>query len=92
MHSVNESRAFYNSSFNRRMKKYAVNFILREQRKRLRRPAPQLELETGFTLPTLESILMTKPNQQATNLNAELLDYEDEPETISEAVVNTAEV
>jgi hypothetical protein len=74
------------------MKKYAVNFILREQRKRLKKPAAPLELETGFTLPTLASILIAKPNQQATNLNAELLNYEDEPETISEAVVNTAEV
>ena len=86
MRSVNESRAFYNSSFDRRMKKYAVNFQLREQRKRLKTPAAALTLLNEFTLPTLASILIDKPNEQATHLNAELLNYEDEPETNNESI------
>ena len=75
---VNESRAFYNSSFNTRMKKYATACELREKRKRAKKPALPFHMTNEFTLPSLESILQKNPNTNATALNLELMNYEDE--------------
>ena len=92
MHGVNESRAFYNTSFNRRMKKFAVNFQLTKQRKRIKKQTAALKLENEFTLPTLASILLNKPNQEAIDLNLELLNFEDDLDTNDEDAMNTAEI
>ena len=89
---INESRAFYNASFDKRMTKFCNALRLREQRKRLR-PAPRpFEMTTEFNLPSIESVLQEKPNEAATALNLELMNYEDELPTDSDSNINSVAI
>lgn len=77
MQVVNESRAFYNTSFDVRMKKYATAWTLRANRKKKRITAQQFTMANEFALPSLESIVAANPNPHAALLNAELINYDD---------------
>ena len=92
MMSVNESRAFYNASFDKRMTKFCNAYILREQQKRVKPSAKPFEMTTEFNLPSIESVLQDKPNEAATALNLELMDYEDNLSSDSECNNNSGEI
>ena len=75
---TNELRAFYNASFDNHMTKFCNAYTLRKQLKRIR-PAPKsFEMTTKFNLPSIELVLQDKPNEAATALNLELMNYKDE--------------
>ena len=78
MSLVNESRAFYNTSFDTRMKKYATAWDLKTKRKKTRTQSTAFQMTSEFALPSLESIVTANPNPTANLLNAELMDYDDE--------------
>ena len=78
MSIVQESRAWYNKSFDKRMTKYATAWKLTEQRKKARKQSNDFAMTSEFALPSLESIVTNNPNPAAELLNAELMDYEDE--------------
>ena len=85
---INESRAFYNTSFDKRMTKFCNAYTLREHRKRLW-PAPKpFEMTTKFNLPSIESVLQDKPNEAATALNLELMNHKDELPADSDSNIN----
>ena len=89
---VNESRAFYNTSFDHRMTKFAKAMELKEKRKKLKPKSVPFQMTTEFTLPSLESVLQTKPNDAATALNIMLMRYEDDVTSDNESNVNTAAI
>lgn len=78
MSLVNESRAFYNTSFDTRMKKYATAWDLKTKRKKTRKQSTAFQMTSEFALPSLEAIVTANPNPSADLLNAELMDYDDE--------------
>ena len=78
MSLVNESRAFYKTSFDTRMKKYATAWDLKTKRKKTRKQSTTFRMTSEFALPSLESIVTANPNPSADLLNAELMDYDDE--------------
>ena len=78
MSVVHTSRAFYNSSFNKRIVKYAKIFALYECNTKQHDTVEALVMLSEFTSLSFKEIKQTKPNEQAMNLNLELLEYEDE--------------
>ena len=78
MKIVNESRAFYNTSFDARMIKYATACEERQQNKRKRKLAQGFKMTTEFALPSQQSIVMANPDPNAARLNAELLNFTDQ--------------
>ena len=89
---INESRAFYNTSFNKRMTKFCNAYTLCEQRKRLR-PAPKpFKMTAEFNLPSIELVLQDKPNEAATALNLELMNHEDDLPADSDSNINNVPI
>ena len=87
---VNESRAFYNTSFDHRMTKFAKAMELKEKRKKLKPKEAPFQMTTEFTLPSLESVVQSKPNETATALNLMLMRHTDDVTSDNESNVNTA--
>jgi len=76
---INESRAFYNTSFDKRMLKFANGMMLQEKRKKKKQTAlPTVMLPNEMALPSIATILQEQPNAEATSLNLELMEFEDE--------------
>ena len=74
------------------MTKFCNAYTLRKQRKRLR-PAPTpFEMTTEFSLPSIELVLQDKPNEAATVLNLELMNYKDELPTDSDSNINSVAI
>ena len=91
MLAVNESRAFFNRSFNLRMMKYAAACELQEKKKRARKPAAAFSMTSDFALPSVESVIQSNPNPVAEKLNLELMNCVDElPEDDDNSINKTA--
>ena len=90
---INESRAFYNSSFDKRMLKFANGMMLREKRKKKKQTAlPTVMLPNEMALPSIATILQEQPNAEATSWNLELMEFEDELPEEEQPDSNTAAV
>ena len=90
MESINETRAYYNESFNKRMKVFATKMKLQEQQKKRRDKTRIINpLPTDMELPDIETIRREKPNAEALTLNAELLEFDD---TIPNITGNTVSI
>ena len=88
MQTVNESRAFFNTSFDKRMMQYATAYQLWEKCKKLKPKAQPFVMLTEFTLPSVEAVLQDQPDDVATSLNLELMEYEDELPSDSDSESN----
>ena len=60
------------------MIKYAKKFALCECNMKQHDIVEALVMLSEFTLPSFKDIKQTNPDEQATNLNLELLDYDDD--------------
>ena len=90
MESINETRAYYNESFDKRMKAFATKMKLQaQQKKRREETRPINPLPTDMELPDVETIRREKPNAEALTLNAELLEFDD---TIPNITGNTVAI
>ena len=74
------------------MTKFAKAMELKEKKRKLKPKAVPFQMTTEFTLPSLESVLPTKPNNAATALNLMLMSYEDNVASDNESNVNTAAI
>ena len=92
MSIVNESRAFYNASFDTRMTKFSDAYRLRQQRKKIKQTGKAATMTTEFNLPTIESIRQEKPNEAATALDMELMNFVDPLPNDSDRNINNIEL
>ena len=75
---INKNRAYYNSSFDKRMLKYAKVVSERQKRKKQRRIAvTKYILPTKRSLPSAESIRNKNPDETAIKANMELMNHDD---------------
>ena len=78
MKEVNESRAFYNESFNKRMKKFAAAWWLKEKNLRKKKQSNTFDMTLEINLPSHATILQQANNNAAQLLNATLILHDDE--------------
>ena len=81
MQKVNESRAFYNGSFDVRMKKFAKSWALKEKNMRVKKPAVVFDMTNEFNLPSHDEIRQsetTATRAAADLLNIELMEQDDD--------------
>ena len=79
MLTINESRAFYNTSFDKRMKHYVEKSELKEEeQKRKKQKTDSFSIYTTDTLPSLEEVLQNAESEQKKNLNLELMQFVDD--------------
>ena len=75
---INNDRAYYNSSFDKRMLRYAKVASEREKRKKQRMIAiTKYVLPAEKSLPSAEEVKKTNPDETAIKQNMALMSYED---------------
>ena len=77
MNEVNESRAFYKDSFDKRMKKFATTWVMKEKNHRRKKQAAMFDMALEFNLPNHATIVQEANNQAAQLLNETLKSHED---------------
>jgi len=78
MLTINESRAFYNTSFDKRMKNYVNQCEAQAAQRRKKRKTSAFTYYTADTLPSVEEVLQNNGSEQKTNLNLELMQFVDD--------------
>ena len=74
---INKNRAYYNSSFDKRMLQYAKKKTERYTRNLMMKSASKYKMPTEMTLPSAESIRKSNPDEQTMKENMALMDYDD---------------
>ena len=74
---VNKNRAYFNSSFDKRMMKYAQKRSEQQKRKQKWKSSTKYILPTEMSLPSPETIRQQNPDEAAIRENMELMDYND---------------
>ena len=77
MKEVNESRAFYKESFDKRMKKFAAAWWLKEKNLRKKKQGNTFDMTLEINLPSHATILQQANNNEAQLLNATLISHND---------------
>ena len=77
MKEVNESRAFYNESFDKRMTKFAAAWWLKEKNLRKKKQGNRFDMTLEINLPSHATILQQANNNEAQLLNATLISHND---------------
>ena len=78
MKEVNKSRAFYNESFNKRMRKFAAAWWLKEKNLGKKKQGNTFDMTLEINLPSHATILQQANNNAAQLLNATLISHDDE--------------
>ena len=90
MVSIQESRAWYAVSLDKRMKVFATKVHLQKQQKKRRKETRELDtMPNDMSLPDYDTIRREKPNPEAMALNAELLNCVDD---VPDMFGNSAEI
>ena len=77
MKEVNESRAFYKESFDKRMKKFVAAWWLKEKNLQKKKQGNTFDMTLEINLPTHATILQQATNNAAQLLNATLVSHDD---------------
>ena len=73
---VNKNRAYFNTSFDRRMMKYAQKRNEQKRKERMKNTTKYI-LPTEMSLPSPETIRQQNPDEAAIKENMELMEYND---------------
>ena len=77
MKEVNESRAFYKESFDKRMKKFAAAWWLKEKNLRKKKQEKMFDMTLEINLPSHATIVQQANNNAARLLNETLISHND---------------
>ena len=99
MTMINKNRAYFNSSFDKRMRKYAQQRSKQQKRKQVTKSSTKYILPTEMSLPSPETIRKRNPDEAAIKANMELMEYngrysdnEDESDTKKMKIEETVSV
>ena len=76
MMMVNKNRAYFNTSFDKRMMKYAQKRNEQKRKERMKSTTKYI-LPTEMSLPSPETIRQHNPDEAAIRENMELMEYKD---------------